>query len=108
MKQKNMPQTRSKTLAAKGGGNKGDKDGSYDSDAEDEQEDEQKYRGQGRQPGALSAEDYWTRVLSPCYRQIDYQQKFNINVDLENELESWQEQEEYEDNISWPIFLPDE
>jgi hypothetical protein len=29
-------------------------------------------------------------------------------MDLTNELEAWEEQEQYQDNISWPIFLPDE
>ena len=29
-------------------------------------------------------------------------------MDLANELEALEEQEQYQDNISWPIFLPDE
>ena len=29
-------------------------------------------------------------------------------MDLQNELEGWQEQEPFLDNLSWPIFLPDE
>ena len=28
-------------------------------------------------------------------------------MDLKNDLEAGQDQEQYQDNISWPIFLPD-
>jgi hypothetical protein len=103
-----MPQTRSKTAAAKGGGKSQSQDGSHDSALDEELEEEPEHRGRGRPAGSTRAEDYWTRVLSPGYRQIDFQAKFNIKTDMENEQQSWQEVEEFRDNISWPIFLPDE
>ena len=95
-------------MASKDRGNSQDQGSSHDSVIDEEQEQKQEYRGPGRPVGSTSAEDYWTRVISPCYRQIDHEAKFNIRMDLENELERWQEQDEYQDNISWPIFLPDE
>ena len=55
----------------------------------------------------VSADDFWTRVLSVSHRQIDYNAKFSITIDLANELEANEEQQPFEDNLSWPIFLPD-
>ena len=103
-----MRQTCSKTLVAQGLDRSKDQKGSHDSVEDDEPVEKQEYRGPGRPSGSFTAEEYWTRVLSPCYHQIDYQQKFNITMDLANELEVHEKHEGFEDNISWPIFLPDE
>ena len=94
-------------MASKGKGNSQEQANPHGSDNDDEQEQEPEYRGPGRPPGSTYIEDYWTRVLSPCYRQIDHEAKFDINMDLKNDLEASQDQEQYQDNISWPIFLPD-
>ena len=102
-----MSKIRSKTKASKGKGNSQDQADSHGSENDDEQDQEPEYRGPGRPTGSTYIEDYWTRVLSPCYRQINYEAKFDIKMDLANELEALEEQEEYLDNISWPIFLPD-
>ena len=103
-----MSKARKKTAAARSGSKPKDGKGSHDSASDDDDEQQPAYRGPGRPPGATNIEDYWTRVLSPCYRQIDHAQKFDINEDLANELEALEEIDPFHDNISWPIFMPDE
>ena len=93
---------------ARSGSKPKDRQGSHDSAPDDDDEQQPAYRGPGRPRGPTNIEDYWTRVLSPCYRQIDHTQKFDINEDLANELEALEEIDPFRDNISWPIFLPDE
>ena len=97
-----------KTPASKGGASPKHRQNSHDPAPGDDDEEEQEYRGRGRPKGSTYIEDYWTRVLSPCYRQIDHEAKFDIKVDLANELLAQEEHGPYHDNISWPIFMPDE
>ena len=103
-----MSKSRKKTAAARSGSKPKDRQGSHDSAPDDDDEQQQAYRGPGRPRGPTIIEDYWTRVLSPCYRQIDHAQKYDINKDLANELEALEEIDPFQDNISWPIFQPDD
>ena len=83
-----MSKARKKASASKGGGSPNHKQTSHDSAPDDDDEQQQAYRGPGRPKGSTYIEDYWTRVLSPCYRQIDHEKKFDIKMDLANELEA--------------------
>ena len=71
-----------------------------DSDAESQAS------GISKKSRKLTAKRYWTRILSICYRSIDFENKYSIDDDLELEEINNADLEEEEFEFTPPIFAP--
>jgi len=60
----------------------------------------------GRPAGSTATFYYWSRVLSLNHRPIDTSLKFDVDEDLTEEKQRWEDEQVDERDIAEPIFNP--
>ena len=81
-------------------------DGSMEDQDQEQSDGHSVNSGRSKKSRKLTAKRYWTRILSVCYRPIDYEQKFDIDNDLDIEEINYADLEEEDEVFTAPIFTP--